>query len=128
MTFRIGRRSLFSTTNIIMVFLVLNFVTLSLVFGYMYSFNQIGERYDADVNATATKLVTKADKNYIGLIRTTNELANNTNTTNTFLKFLTDNFGKDSGYLEREDFQYQQANDTYKFAKELLDLEKNRTR
>lgn len=35
------------------------------------------------------------------------------NQTNTLLKFLVDNFGSQSGYLEKENFQYDQANKTF---------------
>jgi len=45
---------------------------------------------------------------------------NQTNQTNTLLKFLVDNFGEESGYLDRENFQYGQANDTLKFLKQSL--------
>lgn len=44
-------------------------------------------------------------------------IQNSTNQTNTLLNFLVDNFGENSGYIERENFQYQQANDTFAFLK-----------
>jgi len=52
---------------------------------------------------------------------------NNTNQTNTLVKFLVDNFGENSGYIERENFQYKQANDTYTILKEIHSLLGNQT-
>ena len=52
---------------------------------------------------------------------------NNTNQTNTLVKFLVDNFGENSGYIERENFQYKQANDTYVILKEIRNLLGNQT-
>ena len=45
---------------------------------------------------------------------------NQTNQTNTLLNYLTDNFGVNSGYIERENFQYGQANATLKFLKQAI--------
>lgn len=45
------------------------------------------------------------------------ELANETKS---LTKFLSDNFGATSGYLEREDFQYKQANDTFNYLNQSL--------
>jgi hypothetical protein len=58
---------------------------------------------------------------------TTKQLANATNQTNALVKFLTDNFGANSDYLERENFQYKQANDTFAMMKEIRDILKNQT-
>ena len=106
--------SWFTTTNIVMLLLVLNFITLSLVLGFLLQFGQISERYNADVNATAQALIHKSDRNYLTVVDAIGQLSNNTNSTNTLLKFLTDNFGANSGYLEKETFQYKQANDTFR--------------
>jgi hypothetical protein len=56
------------------------------------------------------------------LVNTTNtneQLANATNQTNNLVKFLTDNFGANSDYLVRENFQYKQANDTFSMMKQI---------
>lgn len=44
------------------------------------------------------------------LTETVAQQVNLTNSTNTLLKYLTDNFGAQSGYLERENFQYAADN------------------
>jgi hypothetical protein len=55
----------------------------------------------------------KTDRNYVALINATNQ-------TNTLVKFLSDNFGENSDYLDKENFQYQQANDTFDIVKQIL--------
>ena len=54
------------------------------------------------------------------IINLTNSQVNATNQTNTLVKFLSDNFGQNSDYLDRENYQYQQANKTYEFVKMAL--------
>ena len=61
------------------------------------------------------RTVAASIRNYIQLVDTTKQVINGTNATNTLVKFLSDNFGSQSGYLERVDFQYQQANDTFDY-------------
>jgi len=128
-------KNTFSSTNIIIIIGLANLLMLGFTFSYFSYTTQIADQYRASTNRTATELVTlttaihdsdnirdnqtkhllqtqnlKADRNYL-------ILANGTNQTNTLVKFLTDNFGVNSGYIERENFQYGQANDTLKFLK-----------
>lgn len=50
----------------------------------------------------------------------TSLIQNSTNQTTTLIKLLTDNFGANSGYIERENFQYNQANQTYMFLQQAI--------
>jgi len=136
MNIRIKNR--FSPTNIIIIIGLANLLTLGAIFSYFSYTTQIADQYRMSTNRTATELITlttaihdsdnirnnqtknllqtqnlKADRNYLAL-------ANGTNQTNTLVRFLTDNFGVNSGYIERENFQYAQANDTLKFLKQSL--------
>lgn len=61
------------------------------------------------------------------LVNLTNQVLNNTaesrnaaNETRVLIKFLVDNFGSQSGYLEAENFQYGQANKTYVYLQQSL--------
>ena len=67
-----------------------------------------------------TILFNKIANNTDTLINLTRHIENGTNQTNTLVKFLTDNFGSQSGYLERENFQYQRANQTFEMIKQIL--------
>lgn len=61
-----------------------------------------------------------ANITYDNMFKLLNTSESTANQTNTLLKFLTDNFGAESGYLEKENFQYKQANDTYTGVQKLL--------
>lgn len=61
-----------------------------------------------------------------GLVNTTNDLRillpvlnESINNVTASIVYLSENFGQGSDYLERENFQYQQANDTHKILQEI---------
>ena len=136
MNIRIKNR--FTPTNIIIIIGLANLIMLGSTFSYFSYTTQIADQYRTSTNRTATELITlttaihdsdnirnnqtkhllqvqnlKADRNYIALVNATNQ-------TNSLVKFLSDNFGADSDYLVRENFQYQQANDTFAMVKQIL--------
>ena len=131
-------KNTFSQTNILLFVGIANLMFTGAIFSYFQYTNQIADQYRMSTNRTATELVTlttaihdsdnirnnqtkhllqvqnlKADRNYIALVNATNQ-------TNSLVKFLSDNFGADSDYLIRENFQYQQANDTFAMVKQIL--------
>lgn len=59
------------------------------------------------------QLFLKIANNTDSLVNLTKTLNNNTNQNNQLIQFLSDNFGSQSGYLERENFQYGRANQTF---------------
>ena len=136
MNIRIKNR--FTPTNIIIIIGLANLIMLGFTFSYFSYTTQIADQYRASTNRTATELITltttihdsdnirnnqtkhllqmqnlKADRNYLALV-------NSTNQTNSLVQFLSDNFGANSDYLDRENFQYAQANATLKFLKQAI--------
>lgn len=65
------------------------------------------------------QLFLKIANNTDSLVNLTTTLNNNTNQNNQLIQFLSDNFGSQSGYLERENFQYDRANQTFEMIEAL---------
>ena len=82
-------------------------------------FNKIANNSDVTLNLTKT-LNDRATAQNAFRNLTEQRLIDATNDTNTLVKFLTDNFGAKSGYLERENFQYARANQTFEMIKQIL--------
>ena len=57
--------------------------------------------------------LSKANENYQTVLHALND-------SNTFIKFLSDNFGEESDYLKKENFQYAQANQSTAYEKQQL--------
>lgn len=138
-------KNTFSTTNIIIMLEVAILIMVGATFSYFQYVEQVADQYRITTNNTATKLVelTTAIHNsdnirenqtkYLLGIAVNNsyanylQLVNATNQTNTLLQFLTDNFGANSGYLERENFQYSQENETHDYIHQALENQQDIT-
>lgn len=84
---------------------------------------QISNEENLQGNLTNHRIITNLtyDKQF-AIQNQTETLANQTNT---LLKFLADNFGSQSGYLEKENFQYGQANRTFENTNKTLGILSN---
>lgn len=102
-----------TTANMIFILTLFIIILQGLNLSYLNYTSQVRDQFLLANNRT----VTAANKN-TELVQ--NKIDNSTNQTTTLIKYLTDNFGAQSGYLEREEFQYQQANDTANAVKEIL--------
>ena len=135
---KVKRRLQITPIQALMIMLAANLmITGGFISYYNYS-NQVADQLRSTTNQTTTNIknLIKAidrsddiDDNRTKFLleatvkqqlRNYKQLVNATNQTNTLVTFLTDNFGVNSGYLERENFQYGQANDTLKFLKQSL--------
>jgi predicted PurR-regulated permease PerM len=108
-----------------------------IVIGIGYVYIDEGRHNIETMNSTITKFIDswnhKQTVDNIRFNQTLNGLANtyhlivenqhlilnSSNQTNTLVKFLSDNFGEHSDYIDRENFQYQQANETFRMIKEI---------
>ena len=72
------------------------------------------------LNYSNQKSVQENAEIYDLIIENQHLIINATKHTDTFIKFLSDNFGSQSDYLQKENFQYAQANKTFEMIKQIL--------
>ena len=104
-----------TTANIILAVCVINMLLNGIALSFLSYTTQIRDQYLAANNES----ITAANENAQRIIR---EVGNSSNSTSTLITYLVSNFGENSGYIERENFQYQQANDTANAVKHILNL------
>ena len=126
-------KAIFTTANILIILGIANLMFLSGMFGYVQFSTQYKQQVDQQTNQTAIeiknliKAINRSDEiddnrtkdlleaTVQGQMQNYHEIVNGTNQTNTLVSFLSDNFGSGSGYLEKENFQYLQANKTFDY-------------
>ena len=134
-----------NTATLILVVAIIILMFQGANFSFNNYNNQLAEqqRQAANKSATIAAINVNETKNLIKAIDKSDEISDNqtkyllaqtlrtqdrnlaalenaTNQTNTLINYLTENFGSQSGYLERENFQYQQANRTFTFLEEAI--------
>ena len=87
---------------IVVVFIALGFIQILFQNNLQSTLNQSQANFDKMVQTQGIINKTLGQINVVS------------NETRTLTSFLANNFGSDSGYIERENFQYSQANDTHK--------------
>ena len=102
-----------TTANMIFGVVLIILALQGLILSYQNYTTQVRDQILLSNNDTINAAKNNTDTIQLGII-------NSTNNTATLINYLTSNFGADSGYLEREEFQYKQANDTANTVKEIL--------
>ena len=110
-----------TTANMILIVCVINMLLNGVALSFLSYTTQIRDIYLSSNNDTIVAANKNTERIMVGVDKATNS-------TTTLLNYLVANFGEKSGYLEKENFQYQQANETANAVKELVNILNNQTK
>lgn len=110
-----------TTANMILMVCMINMMLNAIALSYLSYSTQIRDIYLQSNNQSITSAQKNTERIMVGV-------NNSSNITSTLISYLVSNFGENSGYLERENFQYQQANETANAVKELVNILNNQTK
>lgn len=110
-----------TTANMIFGVVLIILALQGLILSYQNYTTQVRDQVLLSNNDTIIAAKNNTDIIQIGI-------RNSTNNTATLINYLTANFGENSGYLEREEFQYQQANDTAQAVQDILKILNNQSK